>query len=199
MIANRDYAWSLKSNNSVPYAFQEQYFSAAECEAIQTLGSQYHTVPAYLGADAGVDTKVRQNLVAFLRRDDTATHWIFQRLSQAVRDFNQQFWQYQLDFIETLQYTLYQQPGDFYTNHMDMSFNNSQEVRKLSFSVQLSDPSSYQGSNLEFLRLGHEYYLPVRTQGTVVMFPSFMVHQVTPLVSGTRASLVGWVIGPPFQ
>lgn len=199
MIANRDYTWFLKTNNSQPYAFQEQYFTKSECEAIETVAGRYQAIPAYLGQNAGVDTQIRRNLVAFLPRDDADTHWIFQRVAQAVRDFNQQFWQYQLSFIETLQYTLYQQPGDFYTNHMDMSFDHSQDVRKLSFSVQLSNPDQYQGSDLEFLRRGNEYYPPVRTQGTIVMFPAFMVHQVTPLISGTRASLVGWVMGPPFQ
>lgn len=153
---------------------------------------------SFLGDDGAVDNKIRRNLVSFFTNSDSNTQWIYQRCAAAVNSFNQQFWNFDLDFIETLQFTRYDRLGDFYTNHMDMSFGR-RETRKLSFSVQLSDPDAYQGSDLLFLRCGHDYYDPVRTRGTVTMFPSFQIHQVTPLASGTRYSLVGWVIGPPFK
>lgn len=197
-MIDRNHTWELKTSNSVPYAYHSGYFTAEECERIIETGLRYASMESFLGDTGSVDNNIRRNLVSFFANSDPGAQWIYQRCADAVNSFNQQFWNFELDFIETLQFTRYDRPGDFYTNHMDMSFGR-RETRKLSFSVQLSDPDTYTGSDLLFLRCGHEYYDPVRTQGTVTMFPSFQIHQVTPLVSGTRYSLVGWVIGPPFR
>ena len=34
--------------------------------------------------------------------------------------------------------------------------------------------------------------------GTVIVFPSYMVHRVRPVTKGTRYSLVSWFCGEPF-
>jgi predicted 2-oxoglutarate/Fe(II)-dependent dioxygenase YbiX len=36
-------------------------------------------------------------------------------------------------------------------------------------------------------------------QGSLVAFPSFMTHRVTPVTRGLRWSLVTWLEGPPFR
>jgi PKHD-type hydroxylase len=39
--------------------------------------------------------------------------------------------------------------------------------------------------------------LPLNLQpGDAVVFPSFVNHSVTPITSGTRQSLTGWIKGP---
>jgi PKHD-type hydroxylase len=71
-------------------------------------------------------------------------------------------------------------------------------TRKLSFTVQLSDTKDYKGGDLVF----HYKSQPVkayREKGMVVVFPSTMLHEVTPVKKGTRYSLVGWVAGPRFR
>ena len=37
-----------------------------------------------------------------------------------------------------------------------------------------------------------------KVKGTIVVFPSFVWHRVTPVTSGTRYSLVNWLQGRPF-
>ena len=79
--------------------------------------------------------------------------------------------------------------------------------RKLSLVVQLSDPADYDGAELELFQVhadaGDDELATFRAQstaqGTVVVFPSFEYHRVTPLRSGMRHSLVSWVSGPPFR
>ena len=68
-------------------------------------------------------------------------------------------------------------------------------TRKLSFTVQLSPPGSYEGGALEFLGGSQG----PRDQGTIVVFPSFAAHQVLPVTQGTRFALVGWIHGPTFS
>ncbi len=79
------------------------------------------------------------------------------------------------------------------------------KVRKISMTVNLNDPSDYEGGNLKF-DLGPHFegerfkvFDDTRKQGSVIIFPSFIYHCVTPVTSGTRFSLVLWVLGKPWQ
>jgi PKHD-type hydroxylase len=38
-----------------------------------------------------------------------------------------------------------------------------------------------------------------REKGTVIMFPSYLLHRVTPVTKGVRKSLVLWVGGTTFR
>ena len=38
-----------------------------------------------------------------------------------------------------------------------------------------------------------------REMGCGVIYPSYMVHRVAPVATGTRYSLTAWVIGPPLR
>lgn len=77
--------------------------------------------------------------------------------------------------------------------HLDLGGDNL-STRKLSFSVQLSHPDEYDGGELE-LNLAHSTVVAPRTQGTLVVFPSFLVHRVAPVTRGVRRSLVSWASG----
>ena len=38
-----------------------------------------------------------------------------------------------------------------------------------------------------------------RDRGTVVIFPSFVLHRVTRVTKGRRRSIVGWISGMPYR
>jgi PKHD-type hydroxylase len=64
--------------------------------------------------------------------------------------------------------------------------------------VQLADPSEYEGGNLQVMTSGQPQ--TVRKQrGLIAVFPSYVLHQVTPVTQGSRQSLVAWVSGPAFR
>jgi PKHD-type hydroxylase len=73
-------------------------------------------------------------------------------------------------------------------------------VRKLSISIQLTNPEEYEGGELK-LYDGDEDKTNVmdKTQGTLIIFPSYVLHEVMPVTKGTRNSLVAWVTGPQFK
>ena len=83
--------------------------------------------------------------------------------------------------------------------------NYQGKTRKLSVTVNLTDPNDYVGGDLEFdLRnnaIGRNIITmdEARDQGTIVVFPSFVPHQVRPVKKGTRFSLVIWNLGPPWK
>jgi len=78
-------------------------------------------------------------------------------------------------------------------------------VRKLSMTVQLTDPDEYEGGLFQIDRGPHfdiERYYTVREimqRGSIIVFPSFVYHQVTPVTKGARESLVMWSIGPRWK
>jgi PKHD-type hydroxylase len=69
--------------------------------------------------------------------------------------------------------------------------------RKLSFSLILSDSSEYKGGEFEFDTGTADK--AEQKRGRVLAFPSFVKHQVTPIKSGTRKSIVWWALGPKFK
>ena len=79
------------------------------------------------------------------------------------------------------------------------------KIRKLSLTLNLNRPGEYDGGNLKFDfgphaggKRFHEC-TEIRPQGSLVVFPSYVYHQVTPVTRGTRYSLVLWSLGEPFK
>ena len=79
------------------------------------------------------------------------------------------------------------------------------KIRKLSVTINLNSPGEYEGGNLKFDYgphvEGERYHecTEIRPQGSIIVFPSFVAHQVTPITRGTRYSLVLWSLGEPFK
>ena len=71
-------------------------------------------------------------------------------------------------------------------------------IRQLSISIQLTDENNYEGGNLELLQSDKADKME-KTQGKLIMFPSFVQHRVTPVTKGERNSLVIWVTGNNFK
>lgn len=93
-----------------------------------------------------------------------------------------------------------QTPSNFVTQN-----NFIGKVRKISMTLNLNRPGDYEGGNLKF-DFGHHADRErfheceeIRPQGSIIVFPSFIDHCVTPLTSGTRYSLVMWALGEPFK
>ena len=84
----------------------------------------------------------------------------------------------------------------FYNWHTD--FAPIRPLRKLSISIQLSRSEDYEGGDLE-LMYGIEPQKLDRTRGAFIVFPSFMLHRVTPVTRGTRWSLVAWILGARWR
>lgn len=71
-------------------------------------------------------------------------------------------------------------------------------TRKISISVPLSDPGEYAGGVFEFNENGAIQAAPQKA-GCPVMFPSWLLHRVSPVTAGRRYSLVAWIRGPAWR
>src|SRR4029077_9447880 len=98
-------------------------------------------------------------------------------------------------FVDSLLYCEYPERGHF-DWHIDCG-EGLTSTRKISLSAQLSDASEYEGGGLEFAV--HGELRGARRLGTVVAFPAFLHHRVTPVSRGIGRSLVAWAHGPIFR
>lgn len=124
---------------------------------------------------------------------------VYKKICSQIIDLNNNIVKYDLTDIESLQYTIYEE-GQFYKKHIDMS-NKLQPgdiQRKLSFSVQLSDPMEYEGGDL-IIYDTEKGTQASKIQGSATFFSSLILHEVTPVTKGKRLALVGWVWGPRFR
>ena len=67
--------------------------------------------------------------------------------------------------------------------------------------MQLSNPSEYEGGVFELTDADFtkQDKFNLKQKGSVLIFPSFIKHRVTPVTKGERKSLVGWIEGPSFR
>jgi len=193
--------WYLDFKQYDSYVYMENLFSAEECDAIIQAGENNLRLPGTIVSEnVDYNESIRKNSVSWFDSGDPNNAWFFEKCTDAVLALNEQFYKFDLDYIESLQYTIYDQIGDHYSDHID-ALPNSIHYRKLSFSIQLDDPSNYGGSDL-IVKTGSgdiEKSKVKRSRGCINVFPSYVLHQVTPLTFGKRRSLVGWVCGPRFR
>tara|TARA_Y100001938_G_C7943722_1_gene355633 strand:- start:91 stop:720 length:630 start_codon:yes stop_codon:yes gene_type:complete len=199
-------AWILDPNfttKSNIWSYMENVFSHEECDKIIEYGSVKYRDLCTEGRVAGIDPEGEKNIkkrsseVVMIPNHDEEVHWLFQKLCRAVNAINEQVYEYDLRAIETLQYTTYDSSyNGFYTKHIDSRYGIMS--RKLSLTVQLSDPDDYEGGDV-LLHLGSEPHVANKLRGSITFFPSFVLHEVTPVTKGRRNSLVLWVVGPEFK
>lgn len=153
-----------------------------------------------------------------------SSHWVTGFVWHYVQRANRENFLYDLENIdrESLQYTVYGE-GEYYGWHNDSGLSthykpvrsdnrgpaeqitqdfineNCERVRKLSFSLLLSDPEDYRGGNLQLLDETGKPYIAPRHRGLITLFDSRTQHRVQKVTQGVRKSIVGWVVGPRWR
>ena len=123
-------------------------------------------------------------------------------LSDYVLKANKIMYHYNVTKFTPCQFARYD-IGDFYDYHQDSGHNiveYEKETRKLSMTVNLSEPDTYEGGEFYFYNGNKEEIEPeIQQQGSILVFDSRMWHRVAPVTKGVRYSLVSWILGSRFQ
>lgn len=140
-------------------------------------------------------TKIRKSNTCFLEKQNW--YWLYDKLIPSILNVNVNNFNKVLYGIEPLQYTEYDSNyNGFYGAHFDAELNlNNGLKRSLSFSIQLTDEEEYTGGELKIYHNNTTFVAP-KQKGVITFFSSDLLHEVTPVTSGFRKSLVGWVLGP---
>jgi len=156
----------------------------------------------------GIDKKERISDISW-----TTDQWIYDIIRPYMEEANEHAgWKYDIKGAEGMQISRYKK-GGFQAFHRDGAGDHLSaydipnnkvmhgHVRKLSMTVLLND--DYEGGEFQFATYSKEeciIYTPEFNKiGSIIMFPSYIEHGVTPVTKGIRYSLVTWFVGPPFK
>lgn len=184
-----------------PFTTWDGAFTSDELDKIIEIGDQLPNSKAVVGGGTDTDTisDIRESTVSWIPQTDE-TIWIYDKLAWVIRQLNGQFYKFDMfGFTEDLQYTIYNEDTNgHYTWHLDMGVSGGIAPRKLSLVLQLTDPGDYEGGDLELMTTSTPTAV-TKQRGLISVFPSFVLHRVTPVIKGTRRTLVVWACGPEFK
>lgn len=147
----------------------------------------------------GVNAEIRRTQLKWLNHNNAVTTLLTHYASLANHGCG---WNYDIRGCESIQVGTYDAAEHgYYDWHVDVLRNpNDPSMRKLTAVLQLTDPDAYTGGDLEIRIPFTEQVVAVpKGKGTIVVFPSFLYHRVTPVTEGSRSTAVGWFVGPAFR
>ncbi|MBU6339398.1 MAG: 2OG-Fe(II) oxygenase [Rickettsiales bacterium] len=197
---------SVRSNGIYSQIYWYDFFSGNDIEKIVAYCDSKEKQNSTVSQNNPIiDNQTRISKVNFHNHNDENA-WIFDRINFGIEDMNNKFFHFDLYGYNYFQYSEYHgsELGK-YNFHMDM-FTNDEScklplARKLSLSILLSEPGvDFEGGEFQ---INDSSEAKLKTldmkKGTLVAFPSYIIHRVTPVTKGIRRSLVVWVEGPKFR
>jgi PKHD-type hydroxylase len=185
-------SWNFELDNINLYAFWNNAFSKEECQKIINIAKD----KGLIKGTTEEKSNIRDSKISWLYPIDNMD-WVFRRVTDITLNLNERFFKFDLFGLnEGFQFTNYESPSGKYGKHVDRGMN--MPVRKLSISIQLTNPDEYEGGEL-YLYDADKGNLMDKTQGTLILFPSYVLHEVMPVTKGERNSLVTWVTGKQFK
>jgi hypothetical protein len=183
----------VKGANKFDHAFSAPCLTREEVENVIKIGDKQEVEQAsllYKGVRGKFSFLIRRSRVSWLELNECRS--IYMKVFQAMEEINNEHWGIQFDSLQVAQYTIYG-PLCHYTRHMDLA-SGVAGCRKISATVNLTDPSKFVGGRLDVWR-GE----PSQDLGDITVFPAYLLHGVMPVWWGTRKSLVFWATGRPFS
>tara|TARA_R100001440_G_scaffold22864_1_gene37308 strand:+ start:3394 stop:4005 length:612 start_codon:yes stop_codon:yes gene_type:complete len=188
---------NIWQNAIYPYWVFENVIDEDTCHKIINLGKN-KWIEGKVGDKKEIDTKTRRTDVAW-SNDDWLYNICWGYLHNANRNAN---WNFEISSCEPMQITKYKKNGHYEFHQDGNGFTRFDvpdnkilhgKTRKLSMTIILNE--DYEGGEFEFF---DDKNLIKEKKGTIIVFPSYMVHKVRPVTKGIRYSLVAWFCGEPF-
>ena len=175
-------------------------FSPKQCQMVIDKGMSLKKETAGVGMGnpkgGGVDSTKRITTISWIPFKDMPE--MYRDIEATMLKANNNHFGFEgMQITEPGQFTHYL-TGGFYEWHMDndVAGKHQPPVRKISMTLLLSDPSTFEGGDLEIMSKGKTAKLK---QGQAMFFASWLQHRVTPVTKGERKSLVMWFGGPSFK
>lgn len=183
------------------WCYFDSYFSPEFCDSLITSGLKLKSDSAHLGVHGtDDDVEYRRAEISWMYPNEFPD--LYTHLWKMAETANRDWFGFDIDGLEHVQFAQYtEQNRGVYKKHQDTFWlNGGTKHRKLTAVVQLTDHEYYGGCDLT-LHDCEMYPDPkaVRKQGTVIFFPSWLYHSVSPIQWGNRYSAVAWFEGPKWR
>ena len=198
MISNNPRSYSKLTE---PWIFIDECFTEEELQQIELYCSSKSLNNA---STVGGDSSVRVSNNCF-NDVDQENLWFIDRINKVIEQVNKIYYGFELYGYSFFQYAEYEgSESGKYDAHTDLIFGENKpeymiDTRKLSLSLLLSEPEKDFIGGEFFIHLSENPSLHALKKGQMIIFPSFMLHGVSPVLSGVRKSIVIWVEGPKFK
>jgi len=193
------YAFNQAENSPQDYYWFQNAFSDEELTRLYDLleSLQYQDATTIGNQDEKI-SEVRSSKIKWIPQTNN-WQWLYQKLFNMIEEANGTLWNFDLfGTNEFIQYTEYLASDQgHYDWHQDIG-PGGPSLRKVSLVVQLTDAEEYEGGDLQIWPGGNIWTVP-KGKGNVAIFPSYMMHRVTPMTSGVRKSLVLWAGGQHYK
>ena len=182
------------------FCYWEGFLDDSEINYILSRPEWHNQSDAQVGG--GFEGKVvkekRRTNISWMFPDQANAH-IWEKITNTIWSANRQFFRFDLrGCYEAMQLGVYTEHDQgHYDWHIDSGLETNTVPRKLSMALLLSDPSEFEGGELQIMRAGVPESVEQK-RGRAWFFPSYLMHRVTPVTKGIRRSLVMWVGGPAF-
>jgi len=184
-----------------PWCYKNNVFNAEELKNIIEYCNTLEKVEGTINTtknDFGTNESFRNSKISWVSRNEESA-WFFDKLAQNIDMLNETYYRFDLYGYPNLQFTEYDAKNlGKYDYHMDMFMGNYIQseplTRKLSATLLLND--NFEGGEFGFYQQNLQ---PNMSAGSLIVFPSFLIHKVNPVTKGVRNSLVAWCVGPKFK
>jgi PKHD-type hydroxylase len=182
-------------NNLFNHVIYKKVFSPDECRAIINFEGKLVTAPFY-GAEEKQKGTTGPKIHSICKglNYNQKNVWMFQRLIKIGLEANKAHYNFIINNLQGTRVNEYRE-NEFIDWHVDIGGNET-STRKLSIIIFLSDEKDYDGGQVRWNPAPAPF---PQEQGTVVVFPSYIIHTVEPITRGKRFSLVSWFHGPAFR
>lgn len=176
------------------WAMFQRAFSQEQCKSL--VGELLQLEPSDGTTFSDTGTEYRRSQIRWV--DD---HPVIDAIYKKVVHANLHSFNVDVENFHECQFTEYKASyRGRYDWHHDIDHSSGlMSDRKLSVVVQLSDSGDYEGGNFEFDDVPNPNPDHLRSQGTILIFPSYLRHKVEDITKGTRYSLVLWFHGPRWR
>jgi PKHD-type hydroxylase len=181
-----------------PPLFEKSYFlSEEETKKLTSLKkNQQESTVFFKNGQQQLSQKIRSSFTSWINLNDVPD--ILQKINFFVDEINNINWRFKINYLGESSIVSYLNPKDNYNWHTDWNSSVSSCNRKISVLIQLSDPSNYQGCRLQIKMGKYSNHSFTNELGSILIFPSFLLHRATKLISGERDVLVMWYHGDSF-
>jgi len=186
------------------FIINENYLPSNICDDIINAAQAQKEIEGVI--QGGTDKKIRNSRVVWLNEQ-----WIYDWINGVINEINiEHKWNFTISHPEQIQFTKYNE-GQFYGWHQDIYENIPADgfQRKISAVIPLVESNTYEGGDLEFYdpmtnpnKKQEDKIIrnkKLRQKGSIIVFPSYIYHQVTPVLKGERLSIVIWFCGEKWK
>ena len=198
------------------FYYFKNHFNDEKIEAIHEMvrrgGYKFEKGGTGYGEKEKIDHNYSNNRDIAYVPGDPNSWWLYNELEKLTIQANNKMFQFDIQYVtDPLHYVIYPEPnkpgktgetreqGGYLDWHMDIG-QGEVNRRKLALTVQLSDPKDYEGGVFQCWFGGGGRFIDLpRQKGDVLVMPSFIMHNVSPITKGERRALVFWTGGEPFK